>query len=72
MKSRTSDPQKLADDLAEVTRRLKAAQAEARRADQAQTAANDKLADIGRRLSGLKSQLAQLAEDRERERGSKK
>jgi chromosome segregation ATPase len=72
MKSRPSNPQKLAEDLAEMTRRLEEAQAHVRRVDKEQTVANQKLADIGKRLSGLKSQLAQLAEDRERERENQK
>ena len=68
----------VAADARATIRRLKSqvaaaqeriAEAEVRHADEQQTAAKEKLADIGKRLSGLKSQLAQLAEDRERERG---
>jgi hypothetical protein len=61
---------KLAEELAEMSRRLEQAQAHVRRVDKERNAANHKLTEIGRKLGGLKTQLARLAADRAKENGN--
>lgn len=69
MKSRLPNRKKLNAELDEMTRRLEKARDQVKRVDREQTAAHQKLSEIGKALSGLKVQLTQLAADRAKENG---